>query len=164
LDLNVDRFLLGTLAEEVAALAAWRSSHPEHELGNQIDGLLSRRSAIGYQDQVEAQISLDDWAAERPSDSVALAVAGWRRSSVALATDLLRWAQQSNPGDIRVRHLTYWLDSLVYFPHTRLKVWAYRFPADERSVRVLAAEQRVRAELVRVHHPLVEVLFPGETR
>jgi hypothetical protein len=82
---------------------------------------------------------------------------------VTLATDLLRWAKQSNPDGIRVRHLSYWPDSPGYFPQTRLKVWAYRFPADQRSVHVLDAEQPVRAELVRMGNPLVEVLFPGET-
>jgi hypothetical protein len=163
-DLEIDRFLLRTLTEELSALATWRSSRPEHGLGTQVDDLVSRRSAIGHLDQVEAQISLSDWAAERPSDPAALAVAGWRRSSVSLATDLLHWATQSNPDDLRVRHLSYWLDSPGYFPQTRLKVWAHRFPADQRSISILNAERRIRGELARVNHPLILVLFPGEPR
>ncbi|MBV8585186.1 MAG: hypothetical protein JO308_02780 [Verrucomicrobia bacterium] len=161
-DLEIDRFLLSTLTEELAALATWRSSQPEHGSGKQVDDLVNRRAAVGHLGQVEAQISLSDWAAERPSDSAALAVAGWRRSSVTLATDLLHWARQSNPEDLRARHLSYWLGSPGYFPQTRLKVWANRFPADQRSMRILAAEQRIRGELARASHPLVEVLFPGE--
>src|SRR5262249_51489084 len=137
---------------------------PGHGLGKQVDDLVSRLSAIGSLDQVQAQISLYDWATERPSNPAALAVAGWRRISANLATDLLHWARQSIPDDLRVRHLSYWLDSPGYFPQTRLKVWAYRFPADQRSIRILAAEQRIRGELARVNHPLVEVLFPGEPR
>ena len=75
-DLEVDRFLLSSLTEELAALATWRSSHPDHGLGKQIDDLLNHRSAIGHLDQVEAQISLYDWVMERSSDSAALAVKG----------------------------------------------------------------------------------------
>ena len=75
-DQEVDRFLLSSLTEELAALATWRSTHPDHGLGKQIDDLLNHRSAIGHLDQVEAQISLYDWVMERSSDSAALAVKG----------------------------------------------------------------------------------------